>query len=447
MTATPLLTGDQLHAVIARLFPVMRSITGPGVRQSLAELQQIAPITVHEVPSGTAVFDWVVPDEWHFNEAWLADADGNYVVDACNHNLHIINYSSPVRGQFTREQLLPHLHCLPDQPDSIPYRTSYYADQWGFCLTQRTLDALGDGPFTVKIDAQKTPGVLNYGELFIPGKSSQQMLVSTHICHPQLANDNLSGMVLAAALAAWLLQEQPELSWRFVFVPGTIGAITWLSENRNNLQDIAGGLVITGLGDASAFNWKQSVNGGLWIDRLMAQVLAEAAPLKDGKPAHHILPFSPYGYDERQYCSPGFNLPVGRLSRAVHGTFRQYHTSEDNLKFVEPARLAESLTLLQHVARAADQDRIYNNLAPFGEPQLGKRGIYGSLGAQVDPGRMQMCLLWMLNQSDSTRSVSDIAHRSGISMDELHQAARLLVQHNLLEEKGHACINEIQTST
>ncbi len=381
-----------------------------------------------------ADLDWTVPDEWHFKSAWIEDAQGQRLVDTANSNLHVVNFSIPVEGEFTREELLPHLNTLPDRPDSIPYRTTYYAEQWGFCLSQKTLESMGDGPFRVRIDAQRKPGVLNYGELFIAGKSDREILVSTHICHPQLANDNLSGMVLAAALAASMQDSVPELSWRFVFVPGTIGAISWLAQNQSTLSAIVAGLVITGLGDGSDFHWKKTRGGDQWIDHLMAQVLSEAAPA-----AHTLLPFSPYGYDERQYCSPGFNLPVGRLTRGVHGTFPQYHTSDDNLDFVTANGLNQSLDLLKQIAAAANRDIVYQNLSPYGEPQLGRRGLYSALGANIDPGKLQMSLLWLLNQSDGQTPLSAIASKSGISMSDLDAAARLLESHQLLAPIRHAC--------
>ncbi|MGQ7846319.1 DUF4910 domain-containing protein [Granulosicoccus sp. 3-233] len=427
------LTGIQLHQLITELYPIMRSITGPGVRESLVKLQALAPIDIREVASGTPVLDWTVPEEWHFRRAWIEDQNGIRLVDTNNSNLHVVNFSVPVDATLTREELLPHLHTLPDKPLSIPYRTSYYAENWGFCLSQEKLDELGDGPFTVRIDAERKPGVLNYGELLITGKSEQEILVSTHICHPQLANDNLSGMVLSAALAQWLACREQELSWRFVFVPGTIGAISWLANNRQNLSNIIGGLVITGLGDESPFNWKQTREGSRWMDRLMEQCLREIHPDR-----HHILSFSPYGYDERQYCSPGFNLPVGRLSRSVHGTFPEYHTSKDDLDFVTAAGLEESFSLLRRIADSCNNDIIYQNLAPYGEPQLGRRGLYGALGANTDPGKLQMSLLWLLNQSDGETPLSTIAARSGISMKELNEAARLLQQHQLLAPRRHA---------
>jgi len=425
--------GPTLHQHLARLFPLARSITGPGVRDTLSLLQAIAPLEIKAVPSGTRVLDWEVPDEWHFHSAWIADNTGKRIIDTANTNLHVVNFSTAVDQHLSLEELRPHLHSLPDNPLAIPYRTSYYERQWAFCLSHQTLLALetgayGQGPFHVHIDAEHKHGELNWGELVIPGESSDEILISTHICHPSLANDNLSGLVLAAALAAERLQQKNTHTWRFLFVPGTIGAISWLAANQTTMPSIVGGLVLTGLGDASAFTWKETRRGNAWIDRVVMQSLREQQPEQ-----HTRLPFGPYGYDERQYASPGFQLPVGRLTRAVHGTFPEYHTSGDNLDFVRPERLEESLLLLKSIASLIDSDGIYQNLAPYGEPQLGRRGLYGKIGAQRDPGRMQMAMLWVLNQSDGSTSLLDIAEKSAVDFATLYQAACLLEQHELLK--------------
>jgi len=409
----------------------MRSIAGPGVRESLQQLTEIAPIERHGVASGTAVLDWIVPPEWHFRGARLERADGTIVVDARDSTLHVVNFSIGVDRVMTRSELDPHLHSLPEQPERIPYRTSYYADTWGFCLSQRTRDTLGDGPFRVVIDADRRPGTLDWGELVVPGETTDEILVSTHICHPGLANDNLSGMVLAAALAASRARVSPRHTWRFVFVPGTVGAISWLASRQGNMPNIRGGLVITGLGDESSYTYKETPSGDAWIDRIVRHVLAEHHPKH-----HSTIPFGPYGYDERQYCSPGFRLPMGRLTRGVHGTFPEYHTSGDDLDFVTPAGLADGLALLERIASAIDRDICYENLCPHGEPQLGRRGLYGALGARNDPGAAQMAMLWLLNASDGHTSVLEVAERSGIAIDILHETAVLLVEHDLLAPRG-----------
>lgn len=423
--------GQSLHAHLARLFPIMRSVTGPGVRETLDHLSTITPIQRQSVSSGTPVLDWTVPPEWHFRQAWIERPDGSRAVDAANNTLHVVNFSVGVDGTMTRAELEPHLHSLPEQPDRIPYRTSYYADTWGFCLSEEQRRTLGEGPFRVVIDAERRAGVLDWGEIVVPGESTEEILVSTHICHPGLANDNGSGMVLAAALADWRTRHRPRHTWRFVFVPGTIGAISWLASRAKDSARVAGGLVITGLGDERPFTYKETPAGDAWIDRVVRHVLAANHPDN-----HGTIPFGPYGYDERQYCSPGFRLPVGRLTRGVHGTFPEYHTSGDDLSFVTPEGLVAGLDLLQTIAKTIDRDVTYRNLRPHGEPQLGRRGLYGAIGAQSDPGAAQMAMLWLLNASDGRSSLLDIATRSGIAFDTLCDTAALLVQHDLLTEHG-----------
>lgn len=412
--------------IIAELYPMNRSITGPGVRDSLAVLDQIIDLEISEVPSGSAVLDWSVPQEWIFREAWIEDESGRRVIDSANSNLHVVNYSIGVDQILSKADLEPHLFSLPDRPQAIPYRTAYYDRSWGFCLSEEQRQQLGDGPFRARIDAEHIDGSLTYAEHTIRGTSRDEVLVSTHICHPSLANDNLSGMVLAAALAKELGASQPRLTWRFVFVPGTIGAISWLAENRDDLQDITDGLVLTGLGDLNPFTWKQTRQGNNRIDKLMAQLFLESGVDSS------VIPFGPYGYDERQYSSPGFDLPVGRLTRGVHGTFPQYHTSDDNLSFVTAQGMEQAAGFLLQIAQMLESDRRYMNLQPYGEPMLGRRGLYSSLGGLPNPGAAQMAMLWLLNQSDGERSLLEIASKSEIPMLELAEVAEVLVNHDLL---------------
>ena len=270
--------GSLLYQQIQELYPIMRSITGPGVRETLRKLKAIVPLEMKAVRSGEQVLDWVVPEEWEFREAYIATPDGTKLIDAAELNLHVVNYSTSVNTTVTLAELLPHLHTLPEDPDAIPYRTSYYSDSWGFCLSQNQLNGLGAGPFKVVIDTAHSSGVLNYGEYVIPGISSNEILISTHICHPSLANDNLSGMVLSAALADHLSKSNNYFTWRFVFVPGTIGAITWLAQNQHRAPSIRAGMVLTGLGDSSAFNWKETPEGNHWINRAVSVVLREQHP-------------------------------------------------------------------------------------------------------------------------------------------------------------------------
>ena len=435
--SAPASSGPDLYRFVERLYPIMRSVTGPGVRRSLELLQEIVPLEVRAVATGTPVLDWTVPPEWHFRGAWIEGPGGRRVLDAAENHLHVVNFSEPVDATLDRAELEPHLHSLPDRPHAVPYRTVYYANDWGFCLSQTARDALGEGPFRVRIDAERVAGELNWGELYVPGASEREILVSTHVCHPNLANDNLSGMVLCAAWARQRLAIESPFSWRFLFVPGTIGAISWLDSLGGDVPDVVGALVLTGLGDESPFHWKSTPSGETWIDRLVRRTLAEHVP-----DHHRILPFTPYGYDERQYCSPGFRFPAGRLTRAVHGTFPQYHTSDDDLSFVTAEGLGAASALLGSIGRAIDRDVVRESLCPYGEPQLGRRGLYDALGARGDPGAEQMAMLWLLHAGDGTQSLVDVAGRSGLSLDTLHEVATLLERNGLLRTVGHALDRE-----
>jgi aminopeptidase-like protein len=426
--ADPAATGASLFALVAELFPLHRSITGDGVRQTLARLRPHIPLEIHEVPSGTRVFDWTVPDEWNVREAWIADATGRRVLDIQHSTLHLVHYSVPVRARLSLAELRPHLFSLPEAPDLVPYRTSYYAPSWGFCLAHRQLTALADGEYDVCIDVSLAPGSLTYGECFLPGETDDEVLISTHICHPSLANDNCSGIAVATALAqALATRASRRYGYRFVFVPGTIGSITWLARNEVGVDRVRHGLVLAGLGDASAFTYKKSRRGNAEIDRVVPRVLKDlAAP-------HAVRDFTPYGYDERQYCSPGFDLPVGCLMRTPHGAYPEYHTSADDLAFVRPERLHESLRLVLAVVDALEANRAYVSQNPKCEPQLGRRGLYATLGG-IARHTEELALLWTLNLADGHHTVLDIAERSGMPLDAIDRAARALSEHGLLKE-------------
>jgi aminopeptidase-like protein len=421
-------TGGELHSTVAELYPICRSITGDGVRETLARLQRIVPLEVHEVPSGTAVLDWEVPREWNIRDAWIDSVGGERLVDFRHHNLHVVGYSTPIRRRVSRVELLEHLHSLPNQAELIPYRTSYYREQWGFCVPHRLLETLNDPEYDVCIDSTLANGALTYGEVFIRGALEEEILLSCHVCHPSLANDNLSGVSIAAFVARHLSALSLRYSYRFLFIPSTIGAITWLARNESRLSHIHGGLVLAGLGDAGPLTYKRSQQGTSDIDRIVAHVLAHS-----GMPVQ-LEDFSPYGYDERQFCSPGFDLPVGRLSRTPFNQYREYHTSADDLNFVTPASLAESYAVLLAIVDAIEANRVYVNLKPKGEPQLGRRGLYQSIGG---PGRAsaEMAMLWVLNQSDGSRSLVDIATRARLPFELIRDAARLLEQQDLLASK------------
>ncbi|MGC2639221.1 MAG: DUF4910 domain-containing protein [Acidobacteriaceae bacterium] len=417
--------GHELHRFASDLYPICRSITGQGIRQTLSLIGERIPLQLHEVPTGTQVFDWTIPKEWNIRDAYIARPDGTRVVDFRRSNLHVVNYSVPVRGSFTLEELRPHLFTLPDRPGWIPYRTTYYREDWGFCLSHNQLLSLEDTTYEVCIDSTLEDGHLTYGECYLPGQSTDEVLISCHACHPSLANDNLSGLSVGTFLAAHLSSRPFRYSYRFLFLPGTIGAIAWLARNREAAQRVRHGLVLTCIGDAGGFHYKKSRRGDSEIDRAAAHALAHS-----GEP-FQLLDFSPYGYDERQYCSPGFNLPVGCLMRSVWGSFPEYHTSADNLDFIQPDSLAGSLRLCTAIIDILEQNERYLNQSPFCEPQLGKRDLYRSTGGQAIGDEIH-ARLWVLNFSDGTHSLLDIAERSGLPFTAIAEAASLLAAAGLL---------------
>lgn len=418
--------GKKIYDLCADLFPICRSITGAGVRQSLSILQEHIPLEIHEISSGTEVFDWTVPKEWNIREAWIKDEKGNTIVDFKHHNLHILNYSIPIHKKMSLVELKKHLYTLPEQPSLIPYRTSYYQENWGFCLTYEQYQTLKDGNYEVFIDTCLDPGYLSYGEYFIPGKIKEEVLFSAHICHPSLANDNLSGICLLVYLAKYLRERENRYSYRFLFAPGTIGSITWLARNESKTKHIKHGIVASLLGDGGAFTYKKSRQETSEIDQVAAYVL------KNSKLFYQLKDFLPYGYDERQFCSPGFNLPVGNLSRSQFGSFPEYHTSADNLDFIQPKYLGESYEVYQQIIKVLEANYRPVNLKPKCEPQLGKRGLYKALGGQNDQQSMQMAMLWVLNYSDGSRSLLEIADKSDIPFDIISKVGKILEDHQLI---------------
>lgn len=424
-------SGEEMYEFIAALYPICRSITGNGVRTTLEQIKQYLPLTVHEVPSGTAVFDWTVPKEWNITDAYIKNSAGEKIVDFQRCNLHVVNYSVPVQKRLSLAELKPHLFTLPDHPQWIPYRTSYYSETWGFCLSHEQFLQLREDEYEVRIDASLAPGHLTYGEYFLQGETHEEVLITCHVCHPSLCNDNLSGIAVATMLAQMLGQEPRRYSYRFLFIPGTIGAITWLAMNDAQVDRIKHGFVLAGVGDRGALSYKRSRQGTAAIDRAFAHVLS-----RSGSP-YEIVDFSPYGYDERQFCSPGFNLPVGRFSRTPFDRYPEYHTSADNLDFVTPQSLANSLAMCWQVCSILEHDRTYMNLNPKCEPQLGKRGLYRSIGGTPPPDGVDgLVLLWVLNLSDGQHGLLDIAERAGYSFAQVYEATKLLVTHGLLQEWG-----------
>ena len=417
--------GRELRSFATELYPICRSITGDGVRRTLAVIRDRIPLRTLEVPTGTQVFDWTVPKEWNIRDAYVADLGGRRVVDFQQCNLHVLNYSMPIRATMSLSELKPHLLTIPDHPEWIPYRTSYYKEDWGFCLSHNQMLALDDGNYEVCIDSSLEDGHLSYGECCLPGRSADEVLISCHACHPSLANDNLSGLAVATFLAQFLCGRDLRHSYRFLFIPGTIGAVAWLARNFEIARDIRHGLVLTCIGDSGGFHYKKSRQGNAEIDRVAAHVLSHSGESTE------ILEFSPYGYDERQYCSPGFNLPVGCLMRSVWEDYPEYHTSADNLDFIRPAQLARSLRVCVAIVDVLENNRSYCSENPCCEPQLGRRGLYGSTEGGASREQM-MARLWVLNLSDGTHSLLDIAERSGMFFPVLSEAADLLCRKGLL---------------
>ena len=419
--------GNEILALAARIFPICRSITGDGVRQTLREVGAHIDLELHEVATGTPVLDWTIPREWNIRDAWIKNARGEKIVDFNRSNLHVMSYSVPVRQRMSLAELKQHIYTLPDQPDLIPYRTSYYAENWAFCMSHRQFEALRDETYEVSIDSSLTDGHLTYGEYLHKGETEDEFLLSAHVCHPSLANDNCSGIALLTHLAKRISGLRTRYSYRFLFAPGTIGAITWLARNEDRVVRIKHGLVVSMVGDRGGPTYKKSRRGNAEIDRAMVHSLEHSglSPV--------IEEFYPYGYDERQYCSPGFNLPVGLFSRSKFGAIPEYHTSADNLDFIRPEALSESYRLINETIGAIEANGIYCNTSPKGEPQLGKRGLYGAIGGDKDAAAANMAMLWILNQSDGTNSLLDIAERAKLPFAVVERTAKLLVDHGLLK--------------
>lgn len=422
--------GSQMYRLMGELYPICRSITGDGLRESLRTIQKHIPLELHEVPTGTQVFDWNVPKEWNIRDGYVKAPNGEKIIDFKKSSLNVVNYSVPVHAKMPLAKLKEHLHSMPDHPDWVPYRTSYYKETWGFCLTHRALENLKEGEYEAVIDSSLEDGHLTYGELLLKGESQDEILVSSHSCHPSLCNDNLSAMVLNAFLAKSLLNSKLRYSYRFIFAPGTIGAITWLARNEANASRIKHGLVAACVGDPGKFHYKKSRRGDAEIDTAVAHAL------KHSGEEYVVSEFTPYDYDERQYCSPGFNLPVGSLTRTPHDCYKENHTSADNMDFVKPESLAGSFAVYSGVMGILEQNRKYINQNPKCEPRLGKRGLYGAVGGKRDANTYELALQWTLNYSDGQHSLLDIANKSGFRFEIIADAAHRLVEHHLLVEAG-----------
>jgi aminopeptidase-like protein len=415
----------RMRELMELLYPWCRSLTGPGVRDTLDAIATEVPLEVVATPSGTDVFDWVVPNEWTPRGARLTDASGNVLADLADHTLHLVSYSVPFEGRLTRDELAPHVHTLPEHPTWIPYRTSYYNADWGFCLPHERWEAAGDGPFDVVVDTRLEPGHLVHGELVIPGRSEEEVLVSAHVCHPSLVNDNLTGIVVAVELARALAAAPRRYTYRFVFAPGTIGSLVWLSHHRDGWHRVRHGLVLTGLGGGGPLVYKRTRRGDRPVDAAAWHVVRRRGGT--------VRDYSPWGYDERQYNALGFDLSVGRLTRTPHGEYPEYHTSADNLGFVTDDELAEAFDALVEVLDVLEGDAVYANMSPFGEPQLGKRGLYPSVGGKA-AGDAVMAMLWSMALSDGDTGLLAIAERADLPFAAVRHAADQLAAAGLLRE-------------
>jgi aminopeptidase-like protein len=420
--------GSQMYHLIEELYPICRSITGDGVRKTLTIIKKHIPLGMQEIASGEKVFDWVVPKEWNIRGAYLKNSRGEIIVDFEESNLHVMGYSIPVRKRVSLDELRQHLFTAEEYPNWIPYRTSYYLENWGFCMTHNRYLALEDGDYEVNIDSSLEDGAMTLGELVVPGKTSDEILVSTHICHPSLCNDNLSGIALCTFLAKHLMESQPRYTYRFLFIPGTIGSIAWLAHNEDKLARIKMGIVVTLVGDSGGFTYKKTRCGDTELDAAVVHVLAHSVQ------TFSVRDFVPYGYDERQYSSPGINLQVGCLTRTPFGEFPQYHTSADNLEFVKPNQLAEALSVYQRILYILENNKTYRNMNPKCEPQLGRRGLYENTGGSNERQPNQMAILWVLNYSDERHSLLDIAEIAGLPFEDIRFAADRLIKCKLLEE-------------
>jgi aminopeptidase-like protein len=419
--------GEEMHALCRELFPICRSLTGPGFRESMAILQREFPaLQMRAVPSGTQVFDWVVPNEWSIRDAWIETPSGERICDLRTNNLHVVGYSVPVDAELSLEDLQSHLYSLPDQPDAIPYITSYYSPRWGFCLTQRQRDQLRPGRYRVHIDSTLAPGVLNYAHALIPGESREEVFLSSYLCHPSMANNELSGPVVATWLGKWL-QSLPRrrYTYRIFIGPETIGSIAYLARHLDELKErVVAGYVLTCMGDERAYSYVPSRHGDSLPDRAAKHVLGHLAP------DYLRYSFLDRGSDERQYCSPGVDLPVASVMRSKYGVYPEYHTSLDDLSLVTPAGLAGGFEAVQRCIECIEADEVLRT-SVLCEPQLGKRGLYPTLSTKTT-GQEVKAMMDLLAYCDGEHSLLEIAARIGVPLWTLTPSIERLKQHGLL---------------
>lgn len=420
----------QIESYFDRLWPITRSLTGNGNRKTLSILSELVDLKIIEIPSGTPCFDWNVPPEWNIKSAWIKNSKGEKIIDMADHNLHILGYSVPFKGVLTYEELLPHLYTAPEQPDVIPYVTSYYQRRWGFCLRHnQLLDMDKADTYEVHIDSSLNPkGSMTVAEAVLPGKKTAEILFSTYICHPSMANNELSGPLVAAFLYRELRRKKNlKYTYRFLFAPETIGALYNLSQKgRYWKKHLKAGYVVNCIGNSGNFTYKRSRQVNSLADRAAELVLNQSE--RDYK----LLNFVPRGSDERQFCSPGFNLPVGSLMRSKHGDYPEYHTSADNKTFIDFKAMKASIEKYLEIIEVLEWNSNYINTLPYGEPQLGKRGLYPNLSKKGEYHTID-ALMWVLNYSDGNHDLIEIANKSQLPIKELIQAAKILVDNRILK--------------
>ena len=423
--------GEEMLGWAKDLFPICRSLTGTGVRETLDYLRNLLPnMTIHEVPSGTQAFDWTVPNEWNIDDAFVMDVHGNKIIDFKKNNLHVVGYSEPVSCRIPFIELDHHLHSLPDLPQAVPYVTSYYERRWGFCISENQRNNLRQQPdalFDVRIDSSLEAGSLTYGELLIPGTTDQEVLLSTYVCHPSMANNELSGPCVTTALARWLeTKSDRRFSYRVVFVPETIGSIVYLSRHVTEMKNkTLAGYVITCVGDERCYSYLASRHGNTLSDRAARHVLNNLDP------TFKSYTFLDRGSDERQYCSPGIDLPIGSVMRSKYGTFPEYHTSLDDLSLISARGLEGAFNALQQCIGVIEANKTYRATV-LGEPQLGKRELYPSLSTNGTRDAVR-ALTDFLAYADGTNDLLAIADKIDVSVTKLTEVAETLYCHGLIQ--------------
>jgi len=434
--------GSEMYSLIEKLFPICTSITGNGVRKSLSIIKEIIPIDIFEIPTGTKVFDWQIPKEWNIKDAWIKDPSGNKIVDFKKSNLHIVNYSIPIHEKIDLNKLKKYLHHIEEYPDWIPYKTSYYNETWGFCISHKQFESLKDGEYEIFIDSKLENGSLTYGEFFVKGEKEDEILITCYVCHPSMCNDNLSGVSLVTYLAKIISGLKTKYSYRFLFIPETIGAITWLCQNEELISKIKIALVVTCVGDRGISTYKKTKEENSTLDIIVKRVLEESGE------EFRIIDFFPYGSDERQFSSPGINIPTGSLTRTIYNHFTEYHTSADNLEFISKEHLVDSFKKYYKIfqllekedidgtkvkkIKKYDNEEFFINCNPKCEPNLGKRGLYRTFHNKLVKIN-DLSIFWILNYSDGFHSLSEISKLAKIEYSIIKENAKLLEGKKLLQ--------------